>query len=194
MKGRAIKYTPEQEKYLRQRSGMVRSKLAAKFNRKFGTDISVDNIKAKCTRMGLKTGRTGCFEKGHIPHPDAHAKGPNKTSFKKGQSPVNHRPVGSERISKDGYIEIKIAEPRKWALKHRIVWESKNGKIPKGHIVVFEDGNKLNLDLENLRLISRSDNAILNKYGLRNVADEVKPAAITYGQLYNKTRQMERAR
>lgn len=194
MKGRAIKYTPEQEKYLRQRSGMVRSKLTAKFNRRFGTDISEQNIKAKCTRMGLKTGRTGCFRKGNIPHPDAHAKGPNKTSFRKGQVPVNHRPVGSERISKDGYIEIKIAEPRKWALKHRVVWESVNGKVPKNQIVIFEDGDKTNFNLENLRLISRSDNAILNKYGLRNVADQLKPSAITYGQLINKTRQMGRAK
>lgn len=29
--------------------------------------------------------------------------------------PSNHKPVGSERIdSKDGYVLIKVAEPRTW--------------------------------------------------------------------------------
>ena len=43
--------------------------------------------------------------------------------FAKGNVPPNHRPVGSERISKDGYIEVKVAEPNKWRLKQRVVYE-----------------------------------------------------------------------
>ncbi len=37
--------------------------------------------------------------------------------FAKGNVPPNHRPVGSERISKDGYIEVKVAEPKQVEIK-----------------------------------------------------------------------------
>jgi hypothetical protein len=82
------------------------------------------------------------------------------TRFKKGSIPTNHRPVGSERISKDGYIEIKIADPNKWDLKHRVVF----GKVPKGMLVKFKDGNPLNCDRDNLYLSTRVENMEANTY------------------------------
>ena len=43
------------------------------------------------------------------------------TRFKKGHVPKNHKPVGYERITRDGYIEVKTAEPNVFELKHRLV-------------------------------------------------------------------------
>jgi hypothetical protein len=34
--------------------------------------------------------------------------GANPTSFRKGHMPHNHRPIGSERLTKDGYLERKV--------------------------------------------------------------------------------------
>ncbi len=85
------------------------------------------------------------------------------TRFKKGNIPANHRDVGSERITKDGYIEIKIKEPNKWQLKHRYIYEKKYGKIPKGYNLIFLDGNRKNIDLSNLKLVSKSEDLIMNK-------------------------------
>lgn len=79
------------------------------------------------------------------------------TRFKKGQTCHNAKPVGYERITKDGYVEVKISEPNIFKLKHRVVWEKHNGKIPTGHNVQFKDGNRLNVDIENLYIINRSD-------------------------------------
>lgn len=79
------------------------------------------------------------------------------TMFKKGQIPPNLRAVGSERVNVDGYIEVKVQGSRKWKLKHRVVWENANGPIPKGYNVQFKDKNKQNTDLDNLYLISRSE-------------------------------------
>lgn len=62
-----------------------------------------------------------------------------------------------ERISKDGYVEIRIRKG-KYVLKHRHVWEQANGKVPKGYIVVFKDRNQNNIVVENLELISREEN------------------------------------
>lgn len=79
------------------------------------------------------------------------------TMFKPGHANSNHKPVGSERVNVDGYVEIKVAEPRKWALKHRVIWEEANGPIPEGCNIQFRDGNRLNVKIENLYIISRSD-------------------------------------
>ena len=83
--------------------------------------------------------------------------------FKKGNVPKNYRPIGSERITKDGYIEIKVKDPNEWQLKHRVLWENQHGKIPENHILIFLDGNRLNCSIENLKLVSRSELLILNR-------------------------------
>ena len=41
------------------------------------------------------------------------ADGCERTWFKKGHIPANYRPVGSERVNADGYIEVKVADPNK---------------------------------------------------------------------------------
>lgn len=103
------------------------------------------------------------FPKGHIPQnkgkklsPETYAKC-QPTMFKKGNRPRNHREVGSERVNKDGYIEVKVAEPNIWRCKHRIIWEQHNGEIPKGYNVQFKNHNPLDCTIENLRLISRAE-------------------------------------
>lgn len=96
------------------------------------------------------------------------------TRFKKGSTPHNHRPVGSERIDKDGYIMVKVSEPRKWKLKHRVIWEGSNGPIPKGANIQFKDGNRKNIHLENLYLITREDQ--MNQNTIHRYPQEVKIA------------------
>lgn len=88
-----------------------------------------------------------------------------RTMFKKGNKPHNTTYDGHERISKDGYVEIRI-RLCKYVLKHRHIWEQANGKVPKGYIVVFKDRNPNNIVLENLELISREENMYRNsKHG-----------------------------
>lgn len=103
------------------------------------------------------------FPKGHIPDnkgkkmpPEVYSK-VARTMFKKGQPCWNHKEIGSERINVDGYIEIKVAEPNKWRCKHRVIWEQNNGKIPAGFNVQFKNHNSLDCRIENLYLISRSE-------------------------------------
>ena len=95
-----------------------------------------------------------------------------KGRFKKGRPSQNIRPVGSERVNVDGYIEIKIAEPSKWRQKQRVVWEAEHGPVPDGYMVSFIDGNKQNCELSNLRLMTRADN--LRRVSLNNYPDEVR--------------------
>lgn len=96
----------------------------------------------------------------------------SRTRFKKGQPSRNIRPVGSERVNVEGYIEIKMADPNKWRQKQRVVWESANGPVPDGYVVSFKDGNKLNCELNNLVLTTKAEN--LQKVSLHNYPDDVR--------------------
>ena len=84
------------------------------------------------------------------------------TFFTIGNKPHNTKWNGYERMSKDGYIEVRVAEG-KFKLKHRVVWEQVNGPIPPGMIIVFKDKNKQNVDINNLELISRKEGIHRNR-------------------------------
>lgn len=96
----------------------------------------------------------------------------SKTQFKKGDRIWNHRPVGWERVNVYGYVEVKVAEPRTFKLKHRIVWEQHHGEIPKGYNVQFKDGHPLNCDIDNLYLISKQEQMLQNS-GTLNLPDGI---------------------
>ena len=89
-------------------------------------------------------------------NPASHA-----TRFQKGQRCARHRPVGSERLERDG-VFVKVAEPDVWVRKPRAVWEKTFGPIPAGMLVRVRDGDEQNCAPENLMLVTRTENARLN--------------------------------
>lgn len=171
------KYTAEHIAFLTENiKGTPFRELTEMFNREFG--FSLKTVVTLCHKYGLTNGRNGKintgykptqFKKGMTPW-NKGMKGINlggkQTQFKKGNRPQNYLSVGSERVTRDGYAEIKIADPNKWKSKHAILWEQHNGPIPTGHVVIFADGNQRNITIENLLLISRKELAIMNKRGL----------------------------
>lgn len=84
------------------------------------------------------------------------------TTYKKGNEPYNTKWDGAERLTKDGYIEVRVSKG-KWELKHRVEWEKVNGKVPAAHCLWFKDRNTCNCDLSNLELIHRRENRLRNK-------------------------------
>lgn len=170
-KGKVISYSETELTWIKNnQAGISRKELAEKFNTKFGRDISVQNLHGLCKRKGWHNGRNTCFRKGQKPWNTGKKgyTGPNKTSFKKGQIPHNHKSIGHEYITRDGYIMIKVAEPNKFRLKHLVVWEDHHGKVPKGHCLRFLDEDRSNCSIDNLMCIPRGVNALVNK---RNPAD-----------------------
>lgn len=161
-------WTGEEKEYLKKITpGHHYKEICELMNKKFNIEFTLNQIKGAVSRYKLNTGFSGCFEKGSIPFNKGMkgicAKGCEKTWFKKGQEPINHRPLGSERITVDGYTEVKVEEPNKWKLKHRLMWEKENGAISKGYAVVFGDGNTKNFNSDNLILVSRKQLLMLNR-------------------------------
>ena len=189
------KYTDEMRQFILENyKGVSARELADRLNAKFGTDVTPEQMKSYKGNHKLDSGLTGCFCKGMVPHnkgkkmpPEVYEK-VKHTMFKKGQMPTQHRPVGSERISVDGYLEIKVEEPRKWRLKSNVVWEQHNGKIPKGSVIMFLDGNKLNVAIENLKLIKRSELLVMNRYNLYGADAESTEVATNLAKLIDTTK------
>ena len=94
------------------------------------------------------------------------------TQFKKGEmagrAQALYKPVGHERVTKDGILQRKIRDDgplhRRWKSVHSILWQEHHGPIPPGHIVVFKDKGPRHTDitLDRLELISRAENARRN--------------------------------
>lgn len=187
-------WTDEEKEYLKEIApGHHYKEIQELMIDKFNYDFTMEQIKGALRRYKLNTGFTGRFNKGHAPAnkglKGVCGKGCEKTWFKEGTIPPNHRPVGSERTNVDGYIEIKIAEPNKWRLKHQVIWEKHNGKILSGYAVIFGDGDKTNLDIDNLILISRKQLLTMNRYKLIQNDAELTKTGVIIASLHEKIKE-----
>ena len=198
----AKRYPPGMFEYIRDNSWNVPSAdLARQVNEKFGTSFSASWMKAFRQRHGIKSGLNGWFQRGRAPgnkgkKQEDFVKDPEKlarirsTQFKKGHYPVNHLPVGTVRVTNYGYKVIKIQEEGgqwdRWRFLHRYTWEQAHGPIPKDMIVTFKDSNPLNCELDNLILITKQENAWLNRKELRCEDPDLTETAILTARLSKK--------
>jgi hypothetical protein len=164
---KALLFTTEQIKWLTEnRIGFNFDVTTEKMNKRFGTNYKVSQVRGWCHAHHLPNGMDMKFPKGHVSFNKGrkgfYAPGCEKGWFKKGHRPYNSVCVDTEVINDDGYIKVKIAEPNKWELKHRLVWQKKYGKIPKDSCLIFLNGNRKDCRIENLMLIKRSILAVLN--------------------------------
>jgi len=169
VKGRAIKYSAAELDWIKANCALPRRELLARFDVHFNRpDVTLDQIKALCTRKGWNTGRTGCFEKGQTPFNKGRkgyiTPGCEKGWFKKGtrggRAAKLYKPIGTERVAKGGYLQRKVNDDmplqRRWRMVHIINWEAVNGPIPAGHALKCLDGNRQNTNHKNWELIPRS--------------------------------------
>lgn len=193
-------WTEEQLNFVRERYKEVTAKQVLKeVNEKFGLQLTEGHMKSCLTRYRIRSGRTGHFPKGNIPYNKGMkgiSQGGIETQFKKGHKPANYKPVGSERVDSDGYIVIKVSDTGKWherwKHKQRVVWEAEHGKIPKGHAITFLDGDKKNCALENLRMISRSTLAMMNRHKLYSDDPKATEVGVNVAKIYEKIGKIKR--
>ena len=194
-------WSEEEKEYLRQHyPNHSQPQLLDMFNERFNVPIELSQLKGALKRYDIKSGRTGRFEEKQ----EAWNKGMKgisfggvngeKTQFKKGNRPHNHLPVGTERVNGDDYVDIKVADPNKWKGKHIVAWEEANGTVPKGHAIIFGDGNRRNFDLENLILVTRSQLAWLNKKHLIADNAELTKTGLIIADIYSKIGERKKAK
>lgn len=207
MKGRQIAYSVNELAFIKSVSTWPRAEAHAAFCQRFRRDdVSVSNFHALCKRKGWMTGRTGRIEPGNIPmnkgklcepgkggrHPKARA-----TQFRAGErrgvAVRLYKPIGTERVSKDGYIERKIHDgmplQSRWRAVHLLRWEAINGPLPAGHALKCLNGDKADTEPSNWEALPRAVLARLNGGRHRrtlaydDAAPEVKPAVMVMAKL-----------
>lgn len=108
------------------------------------------------------------------------------TRFNVGCQSISWLPVGTERNRK-GYLMRKVADTGDktidWKPAHVLTWEETNGPVPEGKCVLFLDGDRTNLKLDNLVLISRSEIIRMNKQGYSDLPPGIKKSAIALVKL-----------
>ncbi|WP_018692499.1 HNH endonuclease signature motif containing protein [Algicola sagamiensis] len=190
-----MRYTQEQLDFLQKEyRKLCVDELTIKFNAQFGLDKTDAQIRSTLKNHKIRSGRTGRFMTGHQPWV-AGKKGllkANSGTFQKGNIPKNKKPVGSERVSVDGYREVKVAEPNHWDLKHRVVWRQHHGDISSRDLVRFKDGDRLNCDIENLFLVSHCENAYLYHHNYNAHPLQTKETVILLAKMDAKVRQTQK--
>lgn len=149
-------------------------------------------------RRGDNIGAAYRFPKGHVPinkgkkgvnHP-----GMKATQFKKGQHPHTWKPIGTERLSKEGYLQIKLRDTgvtrRDYVPVHHLVWELHRGAIPEKHHVSFKDGDKTNIIIENLELVSWAE--MMQRNTVHNLPEELKEVLRLKGSINRRVTCHER--
>lgn len=188
-------WTDEEKEYLKDITpGKHYHEIAELMNKRFEHGYTLSQIKGAINRYKLHTGFSGHFPKGNVPFNKGKKglNGKSSTTFKKGHIPKNHKPVGSERMTVDGYTEIKVAEPNRWKMKHVAIWEKVNGPVPPLHVVIFADRNRCNLNLDNLILVSRSELLIMNKKGLIQEDKELTQTGVNVAKVLSKISEIKK--
>jgi hypothetical protein len=150
-------------------------------------------------QKGSKIGAATTFKPGHITHnkgkkmDDAIREKVQHTFFKQGHTPHNIKTDGYEsvRYSKGKpYVYIKVGG--KFVLKHRYLWESICGPIPAGCNLQFSDGNSLNVNPENLYLITRDKQMLVNS--IHNYPEDIVKLIQLKSKLKKKIKKLRDAK
>lgn len=122
------------------------------------------------------------YPKGHVPankgtrRPGFSPGRMSATQFRRGERSVTaeamHQPIGTEVVRAEGYRWRKVNDDlpvhKRWREVHRLLWEEHRGPIPPGHSVTFINGEKSDIRIENLELLTRRQlldrNSIYTRY------------------------------
>ena len=163
-------------------------------------------IKSRSTYLGLKKSEafmasraSGRIQPGTVP-PNKGRKGmrmhPNavRTQFQSGHRPHTWRPIGHERVTKDGYLQRKVTDtgytPRDYRHVHHLIWEEAGREIPDGYALCFVNGDRSDIRLENLELVHRAD--LMRRNTRHNLPPELREIHVLRAALHRKIRRRER--
>lgn len=216
------KYSREIIDYIKDNhKGKSTIELSDEVNKKFGINTNPDSIQNLKSRIKRTEGfifeparNDGCIKKGNIPMnkgkkwddymPKEKQKNCRKTTFKKGNKPSNAVDIGKEHMRYSGskpddlgYLHIKVCDGKgnkNWIPKHRYIYEQHHGKIPPGHKVIFADGDRFNFDIDNLILVSESEELLMNRHNLRFEDKELTKTGSIIAKVMDKTHKVKNDR
>lgn len=195
-------FTQEEHNLLKAIQYHICTKDLAKFAcAEFEKEITTEQIRHWRERHRLKSGIDTRFKKGirsgYTPPKGINPEHLKKTQFKKGNKPHNTKPIGSIRYERGDLPYIKMRQSptgqtkKDWEPLQRVIYEKAYGKIDrKKQVIIFLDGNTKNIELSNLKCISRYENLRLNKEKLRFKNKEATKAGLKIVQIEEQINQL----
>jgi hypothetical protein len=200
-KGEGLRtWTREQIAWLRRyRPHNTLADTTRQFNAYWGLGYTPSQLDGTCQRNGIHRQEDTRYQPGLTPWNkglagyDSGGRS-HQTRFQAGRTPWTTLPVGSYCQDSEGYWRLKVSDAeqrpgfarRNWAHVHRLTWEAAHGPVPRGHAVVFVDGDPDHcLDPANLACISRAVLARLNQMGWTAARDpDARRALIALATLH----------
>jgi hypothetical protein len=169
----------------------------------FGLEKTAEHLSSIPHRTGMvAAGVPHRYPKGHVPankglrRPGYSRGRMRETMFRKGHFPANRDPdfyvLGALRVNTDGYIDMRISFDKGgmgWRGLHRILWQDAHGPIPKGFKLRFKNGDKLDVELANLELISNAD--AMRRNSVHHLPAPLVGAIQMLGQLKRRIREKQ---
>jgi len=204
------KFTPEiMDYFYKHYKDTNLTSLSVIINNKFGIESnkeSLSNLKSRMKRCGYifdKIPNSGQFKKGNISNnkgkkwseymPKESQMHCLATAYKKGNISSNNVPIGSTRWrywkkdQKALYIKYQDGHRNNnWKPMHLYLYEQKYGKVPKGNKLIFLDGDCTNYKLDNLAVVSDSQELMLNRRKLIFTKKELTESSINIVKYMDK--------
>jgi len=162
----------------------------AKNNLEIPKDVIQKRIKDSYRKKGQEPFNKGLKQSEYMT-PESIEKTKN-TRFKKGQEAMNSKNNGEivSRTDNCGktYQYIRTGKGV-WELLQRYVWETHHGKIKDGYVITFIDGDTTNVNISNLKMISRVENMYRNSHA--KYPEEIIPSLVLNNQIETKINQLE---
>ena len=179
------KWTETELEYLREiAEGKYISEIVELMSKKFNYSFRKTQIKSAMTKHKIKNGMKNKVPKGFEPW--------NK-GLQIGNSHIhNLKSIGDEYINSDGFVMIKLDNPARWVHKHRYIYEQAHGEIGKNNVIIFLDGDKTNLSLDNLYCITRKQLMKMNQNNLFYSDPELTKTGIEIAKLMLKVNEVKR--
>ncbi len=153
--------------------------LTEAFNDRFGLDKTKRAVKAALERRNIRA------------PVDEH--GRHRGLYRKGRVAHNRVEAGHERKVGDDFILVRQPDGTD-KMKHVAIWESHNGPLPEGSVILFLDGDKTNFDIENLELLTRRELLMANMRHYNHVDEKLKPPVLSLSKLLAKIGTLEERR
>lgn len=179
-------FTKEQLQFIQDNVWNSNIELARKFNEKFGTNLPPHKMYGAKHRHGIKG----------APH------GVHGTQFYSGYMKGKVSPRREEAGTKKLW-GIKNPTPKcktdtgEWDSPGRVTWRKVHGEIPEGYMIRYLDGNPFNNAIENLELVTRSENAMINAKRLFGENPELSKTGLLIAQVmsaaYRKKKDLGKA-
>ncbi len=151
-------------------------------------------------RRGDNVGAPYRFKKGQAPankgirRPGWHAGRMRETQFKRGQAGHNWKPIGATRLV-DGYVYRKVSDIRRvpwtrnWVPEHIRAWTEAHGPLAPGEALVFKNGDRTDVRLDNLECITRRE--LMQRNSVHNLPAPLPQVIQLLGALKRKIRRRD---